>query len=135
MSGRRSAEYEDIEEHGMIAAAMGWIGTIGSISAYILLSRGQLRATSLRYSALNGIAGGLGGCASAVYGAWPSAASNLLWSAVAVYSAITTLRIRRAQAARAQAARAQDSSVAHPLGLARASEVSSGLDPTLLNAA
>lgn len=130
MSGRRSAEYEDIEEHGMIAAAMGWIGTIGSISAYILLSRGQLRATSLRYSALNGIAGGLGGCASAVYGAWPSAASNLLWSAVAVYSAITTLRIRRAQAARAQ-----DSSVAHPLGLARASEVSSGLDPTLLNAA
>ena len=46
----------DIEEHGMIAAAMGWIGTVGGISAYLLLSRGRWHATSLRYSALNGVA-------------------------------------------------------------------------------
>ena len=79
----------------MIASAMGWIGTIGSISAYVLLSRGLWDATSLRYSALNGIAGLLAGTASAVYGAWPSVGSNLLWSGIAFHSAVTTLRGRR----------------------------------------
>ena len=80
----------------MIAAAMGWIGTIGSISAYVLLSRGRWHATSLRYSALNGVAGVLAASASAVYGAWPSVASNLLWSLIAAHCAWSTLRERRA---------------------------------------
>jgi len=82
----------------MIAAVMGWIGTIGSISAYLLLSRGRWQATSLRYSALNGAAGLLGGAASAVYGAWPSLASNVLWAGIAIQAAARTLHERRAQA-------------------------------------
>jgi hypothetical protein len=81
----------------MIAAAMGWIGTIGGIAAYLLLSRGTWHATSLRYSALNGVAGVLAATASAVYGAWPSVVSNLLWSAIAVQVAVSTLRDRRAR--------------------------------------
>ena len=97
VSGRWSARYERHEEDGMIAAAMGWIGTVGSISAYVLLSRGRWHATSLRYSALNGVAGVLAGSASAAYGAWPSVAANLLWSYIAAHSAITTLRERRSQ--------------------------------------
>ncbi len=80
----------------MIAAAMGWIGTLGSISAYLMLSRGVWHAKSLRYSALNGLAGVLAGSASAAYGAWPSAISNLVWTAIALQSAITTLRARGA---------------------------------------
>jgi hypothetical protein len=79
----------------MIAALMGWIGTAGSISAYLLLSRGRWQATSLRYSALNGVAGLLAASASAVYGAWPSVASNLLWSLIAAHCGLTTLRQRR----------------------------------------
>lgn len=79
----------------MIAAAMGWIGTVGSISAYLLLSRGRWHVTSLRYSALNGVAGVLAASASAVYGAWPSVVSNLLWSGIALHSAIVTLHARR----------------------------------------
>jgi hypothetical protein len=79
----------------MLTAAMGWIGTIGSIAAYLMLSRGQLHAASLRYAALNGTAGILAGSASAVYGAWPSAVSNLLWTVIALHSAVTTLRARR----------------------------------------
>jgi hypothetical protein len=79
----------------MIAAAMGWIGTIGSISAYLLLTRGRWQATSLRYSALNGAAGVLAGSASAVYGAWPSVTSNLLWSLIAAQAAYGELRRRR----------------------------------------
>jgi hypothetical protein len=79
----------------MIAAAMGWIGTIGSISAYALLSRGRWHAGSLRYSGLNGVAGVLAGSASAVYGAWPSVASNLLWTCIAIHSMVVTLHERR----------------------------------------
>jgi len=82
----------------MIAAAMGWIGTAGSLSAYVLLSKGRWHPTSLRYSALNCIAAGLAGGASMVYGAWPSVGSNLLWSGIALHSAVTTLRTRRADA-------------------------------------
>ncbi len=81
----------------MIAAAMGWVGTIGSISAYLLLSRGRWQVTSLRYSGLNGLAGVLAASASAVYGAWPSVVSNLLWSCIALHSAVVTLHARRSQ--------------------------------------
>ena len=81
----------------MIAAAMGWIGTFGTIGAYVMLSRGSWHSASLRYAALNGIGGLLGAAASAAYGAWPSVASNLVWSAVAVQSVVTTLRARRAE--------------------------------------
>jgi hypothetical protein len=78
----------------MIAAAMGWIGTVGTIGAYVMLSRGRWQAASLRYAALNGVGGLLAATASAAYGAWPSVASNLLWSAVALHSAVSTLRAR-----------------------------------------
>ncbi len=79
----------------MFALAVGWIGTVGSIAAYVLLSRGTWAATSLRYSALNGLAGIVTGCASAAYGAWPSVGANVLWTAIAGHSALTTLRARR----------------------------------------
>jgi hypothetical protein len=96
----------DVEPHGaastsrrstgMIAAALGWIGTFGTIGAYLLLSRGTWHATSLRYAALNGVGGLLGAAGSTLYGAWPSVASNLLWSCVAAQSIVMTLRERRA---------------------------------------
>ena len=86
----------DNEEHGMIALAMGWIGTVGTIGAYVMLSRGSWHAASLRYAALNGTCGLLAGGAAAAYGAWPSVTSNLLWSAVALHSAVRTLHARRA---------------------------------------
>jgi hypothetical protein len=79
----------------MIASAMGWIGTVGTIGAYVLLSRGRWSAASLRYSLINAVGGLLCGGASAAYGAWPSATSNLLWSAIAAHSIVTTLRARR----------------------------------------
>ena len=79
----------------MIASAMGWIGTVGTISAYVLLSRGRWSPASLRYSAINGVGGLLCAGASAAYGAWPSVTSNLLWSLIAAHSVMTTLRERR----------------------------------------
>ena len=79
----------------MIAAVMGWVGTLGTMGAYLMLSRGSWHAHSLRYAALNGIGGLLCGAASAAYGAWPSVVSNLVWSGVALHSVVETLRHRR----------------------------------------
>ena len=79
----------------MIAAALGWVGTVGTFVAYVLLSRGHWHATSIRYAALNGVAGLVGAIASSIYGAWPSAVSNMLWSCVAAQSIVLTCRERR----------------------------------------
>lgn len=83
----------------MIAALLGWIGTFGTIGAYLLLSRGHWHATSIRYAALNGVGGLLGAAGSSIYGAWPSVFSNLIWSAVAAQSIAMTYRERRRAAA------------------------------------
>jgi hypothetical protein len=74
----------------MIATALGWIGTVGTFVAYLLVSRGHLNANSRRYGSLNMVGGLLGGSAAVVWGAWPSAASNFVWAvigALTVYSA------------------------------------------------
>jgi hypothetical protein len=78
----------------MIAAAMGWIGTIGTITAYVMLTRGQLRSESIRYAMINFFGGLLGATASISYGAWPSVVSNVIWSGVAVQSIVMTLKAR-----------------------------------------
>jgi hypothetical protein len=82
----------------MIAAAMGWIGTIGSIGAYLMLTRGDLHPASLRYAAINFVSGLLCAVASATYGAWPSVAANLVWSVVAAQSGVSEMLRRRALA-------------------------------------
>jgi hypothetical protein len=79
----------------MIAAALGWLGTVGTFGAYVLLSRGLWHPTSVRYATLNGLAGLLGAAGSSLYGAWPSVVSNMLWSGVAAYSIAMTYRERR----------------------------------------
>jgi hypothetical protein len=79
----------------MLAAAMGWIGTLGTISAYVMLSRGYVQAASIRYGVLNLLGGLLGAAGSTAYGAWPSVASNLIWAAVALQSVLVTLHGRR----------------------------------------
>ncbi len=79
----------------VVAAVLGWVGTVGTFGAYVLLSRGLWHATSLRYATLNGVAGLLGAIGSSLYGAWPSVVSNVLWSAVAAHSIVLTCRERR----------------------------------------
>ncbi len=81
----------------MIAAVLGWVGTIGTMGAYVMLSRGRWHSASLRYSALNVVGGVLGGAAAAAYGAWPSVASNLVWAGVALHSLVVTLHERRSR--------------------------------------
>jgi hypothetical protein len=79
----------------MIAAALGWMGTVGTITAYLMLSKGHLRSESLRYGVLNFAGGLFGATATALYGAWPSVVSNVVWALVALHSVLTTVRARR----------------------------------------
>ncbi|KRD14079.1 hypothetical protein ASE48_03370 [Mycobacterium sp. Root265] len=76
----------------MIAATLGWVGTAGTLVAYLSLSRGWLSNASRRYAALNIVGGVLGGTASALYGAWPSAASNYAWAAIGAMSVAALYR-------------------------------------------
>ena len=79
----------------MIAAILGWVGTTGTLLAYMSVSRGWLHGKSKRYAALNIVGGVLAGTASALYGAWPSAASNFVWAAIGLGTVASLVRDRR----------------------------------------
>ena len=75
----------------MIATVLGWIGTAGTLGAYLMLSRGRLAANSTTYALLNVVGGLLVGAASAAYGAWPSATANLAWAAISMRTLAATM--------------------------------------------
>lgn len=66
--------------------------------AYVMVSRGWLAANSRRYATLNIVGGLLGGVASVLYGAWPSAASNFIWAVVGLITITAALRASRPDA-------------------------------------
>lgn len=69
----------------MFEATLGWIGTVGTFAAYVLVVQGRIEARSNFYLLVNASGGLLVGVANVFYGAWPSVASNFLWVAVSVY--------------------------------------------------
>jgi hypothetical protein len=79
----------------MLAAVLGWLGTVGTFVAYAMVWRGWLTAESRPYAALNAAGGLMAGTACLIYGAWPSAASNLAWAALGVHSMVGIYRRRR----------------------------------------
>ena len=76
----------------MLAAALGWMGTAGTLVAYLMLSRGRLAAESRMYASLNMVGGLLGGAACVLYGAWPSAAANFAWAGLGLHGMIKAFR-------------------------------------------
>ena len=79
----------------MLAAALGWLGTAGTFLAYAMLWKGRLSSESRLYAALNMAGGLMAGSACALYGAWPSAASNLAWAALGLHGMIRAYRRSR----------------------------------------
>jgi hypothetical protein len=72
--------------------AIGWLGALGVLAAYILLSLGRLEARSFGYQGLN-VAGSVLLIINTVYyGAYPSAFVNIVWLGIAVYA---LARLRR----------------------------------------
>ncbi|MGN7781371.1 CBU_0592 family membrane protein [Mycolicibacterium sp. 22603] len=79
----------------MVAATLGWVGAAGTLFAYLAVSRGWLCGKSRRYAALNITGGLMAGTAAGMYGAWPSAASNIVWALIGVATLATHLREAR----------------------------------------
>jgi hypothetical protein len=63
---------------------VGWIGMALLISAYALVTAGRLRGPGLPFQLMNLVGGGSLMVNSAYYGAWPSAALNLVWVVIGV---------------------------------------------------
>ncbi|MDT9595002.1 hypothetical protein RDV89_18075 [Nocardioides zeae] len=80
----------------MLAAVLGWTGTIAVLVAFTLHSSGRMSSMSLRYATLNFVGGIVGCVACAMYGALPAAFSNTVWAVVAGRSLVVALRERRA---------------------------------------
>ena len=72
---------------------VGWIGMALLISAYGLVTAGRLKGPDLTFQLMN-LVGGVSLMAnSAYYGAWPSAALNLVWTVIGVVG-LTRARLR-----------------------------------------
>ncbi|WP_036565157.1 CBU_0592 family membrane protein [Nocardioides halotolerans] len=63
----------------IVVNVAGWIGMALLISAYALVTAGRLQGPGLPFQVMNLIGGGALMVNSAYYGAWPSAALNLVW--------------------------------------------------------
>lgn len=78
----------------LIGTALGWIGTIGTFSAYVLIWRGWVDPSAKRYSFLNAAGGFMASAGALAYGAWPAVASNLVWGLIGVQGLLVALRRR-----------------------------------------
>jgi hypothetical protein len=81
----------------VIVNVVGWIGMALLISAYALVTAGRLHGPGLTFQLMNLVGGGALMVNSAYYGAWPSAALNLVWVVIGMVG-LTRARLRPAPA-------------------------------------
>lgn len=72
---------------------VGWVGAAVTIGAYASVTNGRVSPNSVAYQGLN-----IGGAAAlalsaTVSGAWPSAATNLIWVAIGVHAVLSLKRV------------------------------------------
>jgi len=63
----------------ILVNVVGWIGMACLIGAYVLVTLGRITGPGLTFQLMNLIGGGFLMVNSAYYGAWPSAALNVVW--------------------------------------------------------
>jgi hypothetical protein len=77
-----------------VYAALGWIGTLSYLLAYLLLSVNKLKSTQISYHALN-IVGSVGLVANAMhYADLPNIVVNIAWGVIAIVAIIAFSRKR-----------------------------------------
>ncbi|QIM15640.1 hypothetical protein G7067_03160 [Leucobacter insecticola] len=98
----------------LIGSILGWVGTIGTFSAYVLLWRGRVDSSALHYSLLNAAGGFMAGAGAFAFGAWPAFGSNIVWGAIGVHGVVMALRRKLAASAALTSAAAPHPLVAGP---------------------
>lgn len=68
----------------VIVNVVGWLGMALLIGAYALVTAGRIHGTGLPFQLMNLFGGAFLMVNSAWYGAWPSAALNLVWVVIGV---------------------------------------------------
>jgi hypothetical protein len=86
-----------------LVTALGWVGAVTCLVAYVMVTRGRWSPTSGRYQLTNVVSGALMGLVAARSGVWPSVATNLVWTAVGIYAVSVILMARRRRRAEAAA--------------------------------
>jgi hypothetical protein len=68
----------------VIVNVVGWAGMALLIGAYVLVTLGRIAGPGLTFQLMNLVGGALLMVNSAYYGAWPSAALNVVWVIIGV---------------------------------------------------
>jgi len=79
-------------DSSLLLTLAGWLGALGTVTAYALLTFGKLTSTSAIFQSLN-IAGAALLCVSAtVSQAWPSAAVNAVWIVIGLQAVVPLVK-------------------------------------------
>ena len=76
----------------MFCGYAGWLGALGTMGAYALVSQRRLHAHSLRYQAINAVGASLLALSALSADNWPSLAANLVWMLIALASLLRAPR-------------------------------------------
>ena len=79
----------------VLVNVVGWIGMALLISAYVLVTVGRIAGPGLTFQLMNLVGGAALMVNSAYYGAWPSAALNLVWVVIGLVG-LTRARLKAA---------------------------------------
>ena len=78
----------------LTADIIGWIGAVSLLLAYGMISAGKFKAEDLNYQGLN-VVGSLGLIVNSTwYGAFPSAALNVVWIGIGLFALRRVLKRR-----------------------------------------
>jgi hypothetical protein len=85
-----------VNEMVVVAATGGWIGAIGTVGAYAMVSQRRMEAHSLRFQTINVACAALLSVSALSVHNWPSMASNLVWMAIGVHALLGARQALRA---------------------------------------
>jgi hypothetical protein len=113
-----------VSTHGLlIMTTLGWVGALGTVAAYALVSQRRMDAHSLRFQAINTVGAGMLAISAMGHHSWPSAASNLLWAFFGTQALVNARELWRPGAARHwNNAKAHVVALRHPWGHPRRPE-------------
>lgn len=78
-----------------VVTALGWVGAVTCLVAYVLVTRGKWAPTSGRYQLANVVSGLFMGMVAASSGVWPSVVTNAVWAVVGAHAVAVVLKARR----------------------------------------
>ena len=103
----------DVNEMLVVAATGGWIGAVGTVGAYALVSQRRMEAHSLRFQLINVLCAALLSLSALSVRNWPSTASNLVWMCIGLHALFLSRQaLREAVAVRLRIVRPGDDGAA-----------------------